>query len=197
MDFPQRLDLGWTRVFSLLSSVSSDVHVPLVAYAFELVALILRSRRVISKANGACLDAAISCLLSFAAQRNHSLTGMCSQAIDLLTQTCARALGSPVLETSDAADQAEAKGAACTSASSWFSLMTGLSRIILNEELEFVVRDSALNGFFSLMQQFGSSFDASTWSLFFKGVVFPLFDDVKYIGTVFSCLHSHDYTIYR
>eukprot|EP00462_Mataza_sp_D1_P023775 CAMPEP_0175130550 /NCGR_PEP_ID=MMETSP0087-20121206/6066_1 /TAXON_ID=136419 /ORGANISM="Unknown Unknown, Strain D1" /LENGTH=1929 /DNA_ID=CAMNT_0016412775 /DNA_START=93 /DNA_END=5878 /DNA_ORIENTATION=- len=59
----------------------------------------------------------------------------------------------------------------------WFLLLTGLSSMVGDQRLE--VRSRALTALFSVLHQHGALFTLSTWQLVFRGVLFPIFDDVR------------------
>lgn len=58
----------------------------------------------------------------------------------------------------------------------WFLVLTGLSRMISDRRLE--VRSRALQVMFKILRTYGTTFGPSTWQMIFRGVLFPIFDDV-------------------
>jgi len=64
-------------------------------------------------------------------------------------------------------------------AAHWFPILRGLSALISDPRRE--VRTAALNGVFDCLRDHGrSAFDRDTWQMVFRGVIFPLFDDIHH-----------------
>eukprot|EP00004_Rigifila_ramosa_P010008 TRINITY_DN2179_c0_g1_i5.p1 TRINITY_DN2179_c0_g1~~TRINITY_DN2179_c0_g1_i5.p1 ORF type:complete len:2300 (+),score=531.60 TRINITY_DN2179_c0_g1_i5:376-6900(+) len=60
----------------------------------------------------------------------------------------------------------------------WFPILTGLSRIVAHHRQE--VRACALDVLFYLLRDDGHHFTPRLWELIFRGVLFPIFDDVRH-----------------
>ena len=60
----------------------------------------------------------------------------------------------------------------------WFPILTTLANLVTDMRKD--VRRAALSGLFSILSEQGHSFSPSLWELIFKGVLFPIFDDVKH-----------------
>jgi len=61
---------------------------------------------------------------------------------------------------------------------SWFLVLTGLSRLVSDPRTE--VRSMALQTLFLILNAHGHVFTPQTWRTVFHGVLFPIFDDVRY-----------------
>ncbi|KAJ3012565.1 guanine nucleotide exchange protein for ADP-robosylation factor [Thoreauomyces humboldtii] len=59
----------------------------------------------------------------------------------------------------------------------WFPILFGLYEVIMTCDLE--VRTRALNYLFDTLKQYGSSFSRDFWEVISKGVLFPIFDDLR------------------
>ncbi|KAI9017378.1 hypothetical protein BC832DRAFT_588642 [Gaertneriomyces semiglobifer] len=59
----------------------------------------------------------------------------------------------------------------------WFPIFFGLYEVIMTCDLE--VRTRALNYLFDTLKQYGSSFSHDFWEVISKGVLFPIFDDLR------------------
>eukprot|EP00300_Choanocystis_sp_HF-7_P013298 c18240_g1_i2.p1 GENE.c18240_g1_i2~~c18240_g1_i2.p1 ORF type:complete len:834 (+),score=207.49 c18240_g1_i2:1-2502(+) len=63
----------------------------------------------------------------------------------------------------------------------WFPILTGLSGLISGDS-RLAVRKGSTELLFHVLLTYGDSFNANFWGLTFRGVLFPLFDDVAYLG---------------
>ncbi len=61
----------------------------------------------------------------------------------------------------------------------WFLILTGLSRLIGDSRL--AVRSQALQALFKILQAHGHLFSKATWRFLYRGVLFPIFDDVRWV----------------
>ncbi len=61
----------------------------------------------------------------------------------------------------------------------WFLLLTGLAKLIGDGRLQ--VRSRALQALFTTLLAHGHLFSLQTWRLIFRGVLFPIFDDVRHV----------------
>ncbi|KND00748.1 uncharacterized protein SPPG_03863 [Spizellomyces punctatus DAOM BR117] len=59
----------------------------------------------------------------------------------------------------------------------WFPILFGLYEVIMTCDLE--VRTRALNYLFDTLKQYGASFSRDFWEVISKGVLFPIFDDLR------------------
>jgi brefeldin A-inhibited guanine nucleotide-exchange protein len=63
----------------------------------------------------------------------------------------------------------------------WFPILTGLASTIQDERP--AVRMAASSGLFKVLEQNGGRFAPSMWVLVFRGVLSPLFDDVRHLSS--------------
>ena len=61
----------------------------------------------------------------------------------------------------------------------WWPLLTSLAALV--EDQRLVIRSTALDVLFGLLQTHGTRFSPELWELVFRGVLFPLFDDVRHV----------------
>ncbi|KAJ3150955.1 guanine nucleotide exchange protein for ADP-robosylation factor [Geranomyces michiganensis] len=59
----------------------------------------------------------------------------------------------------------------------WFPVLFGLYEVIMTCDLE--VRTRALNYLFDTLKQYGAAFSRDFWEVISKGVLFPIFDDLR------------------
>ncbi|KAI9105732.1 hypothetical protein DFS34DRAFT_27501 [Phlyctochytrium arcticum] len=59
----------------------------------------------------------------------------------------------------------------------WFPILFGLYEVIMTCDLE--VRTRALNYLFDTLKQYGGAFSRDFWEVISKGVLFPIFDDLR------------------
>ena len=60
----------------------------------------------------------------------------------------------------------------------WFLLLTGLSRLVSDSRVE--VRTLSLTTLYSILNENGEVFSASTWRAIYHGVLLPQFDDIRH-----------------
>ena len=60
----------------------------------------------------------------------------------------------------------------------WFPILTCLARLIVDQRKD--IRRASLFGLFEILNFSGSDFSPSLWELIFKGVLFPIFNDVTH-----------------
>jgi hypothetical protein len=60
----------------------------------------------------------------------------------------------------------------------WFLMLTGLSRITSDSRIE--VRTRALTVLINILRLYGKEFNEQTWKLVYRGVLFPIFDDLQH-----------------
>lgn len=66
----------------------------------------------------------------------------------------------------------------------WFPILTSLSSSTSDTRLS--VRTHSLQSLFSILNDYGSQMDAPLWGLIFRGVLIPLFDDIRYSSSEIS-----------
>ncbi|CAN8073761.1 unnamed protein product [Agarophyton chilense] len=64
---------------------------------------------------------------------------------------------------------------------SWFPILTGLATTLQDERPQ--VRSAASSGLFKVLENHGGQFSPSLWVLIFRGVLSPVFDDVRYLSS--------------
>lgn len=88
--------------------------------------------------------------------------------------------GTPVFGSGNAAAGYAAASAASSEDPShklWFPTLFGLYEVIMTCDLE--VRTRALNYLFDTLKAYGTGFSTDFWDVVAKGVLFPIFDDLK------------------
>ena len=175
---------GWTNVLSALAIVSNDKKPDdnLVSLGHSVVALIMQKHFEPAKIYFVDL---VGCLLAYA--KCH-LVAECLQAMDFL-KDCAIALARgevpiasvlakmPVEEDT----QSDVGNVSYTDSEShlhvWWPLLMGVANLIGDSRLK--IRTCAVNTLFGSLKLAGSGFDHNLWELIFKGVLFPVFDDIR------------------
>ena len=62
----------------------------------------------------------------------------------------------------------------------WFPILTGLSEVISHPHVD--VRKNALDTLFEILFEYGNLMSPGLWELIFRGVLFPIFDNVRHAG---------------
>ena len=175
---------GWKNVLSALAIVSNDKkpNDNLVNLGHSVVALIMQKHFNPAKLHFVDL---VSCLLSYA--KCH-LVAECLQAMDFLKE-CAAYLARgevpiasvlaqvPVKEDDKPSDGKVSYTDSESHLHVWWPLLMGVANLIGDSRL--TIRTAAVNTLFGSLKLAGSGFDRNLWELVFKGVLFPVFDDIR------------------
>jgi len=130
----------------------------------------------------------VACLVEFSKNKNFAKTSL--QSIEVLRQSISRMADfakSPsglkfLQSTMDHVPVSVLPGGPIPSSEDpdyrfWFPLLFGLYEIIMTGDLE--VRTRGLNYLFDTLKVYGKGFSQDFWEVISKGVLFPIFDDLK------------------
>ncbi|KAJ3127571.1 guanine nucleotide exchange protein for ADP-robosylation factor [Nowakowskiella sp. JEL0407] len=184
---------GWKTMFATFQKAAKESHEPVVLLSFDILKMIYKTHFESVVANGSFPDF-IGCLVEFCKNRKVPKTSL--HAIELLRQSIGR-LGE-LIKT----DQANQVANTPTIASIpsvppeqpaniplsqrnqddpnyrfWFPVLFGLYEIIMTCDLE--VRTRGLTYLFDTLKTYGKNFTHDFWEVLSKGVLFPIFDDLK------------------
>jgi brefeldin A-inhibited guanine nucleotide-exchange protein len=164
-----RIKSGWKNIFSALSLVTRDKDKAIVKFAADILHMVVSD--CFGQFNEMFVEC-VNCLVAFACNRHSAEIAV--QSVDGI-EKCADelALGQIV-----APSNADKFGDDEEAVRLWFPVLTGLSRVIMDPRLD--VRTRSLNALFGMLRTHGSLFSPKLWQLVFRGVLFPIFDDVKY-----------------
>lgn len=177
---------GWKSVFALLALTAEDRTDDLMRFGFEV------AQTIVNKCVGVYDDVFIAAVNGVSAYvRSTKSLDISLTALDMLVNQCAGALGegraisnTSVSEAGDANGdvQSNVQFSADKDAdiSSWFPVLTGLASA-MQDNREQVSR-TASKGLFKVLNDYGGKFSPSLWTLVFRGVLAPLFDDVRYLS---------------
>lgn len=162
---------GWKSVFGVLCLAADDKTEAIMNFGWQVVESITR------KYVGVLDDVFVDAVMGISAYVKSTLSTVISlAAIDLLSGRCAFALR---------AEKAEAQGTFSAEDDShighWFPVLTGLASAIHDERS--AVRNAASNGLYRVLSEHGGQFAPSMWALVFRGVLSPVFDDVRHLSS--------------
>lgn len=171
---------GWKPVFAIHEVVAGSQHGRLVDLAFDTIAGFVAERYEVIRVH---LTEAVKCLVTFAGNQAHPVISM--KSLDLMRTLSMRVARDDGLSSSAdaphaaAASDLQAFGASEHHLEIWWPLLTGLAQAIGDPRVD--VRTRALENLMSVLQDAGGGFDRELWSLVFRGVLLPLFDDVQHV----------------
>eukprot|EP00299_Pterocystis_sp_00344_P016554 c8301_g1_i1.p1 GENE.c8301_g1_i1~~c8301_g1_i1.p1 ORF type:complete len:1096 (-),score=306.27 c8301_g1_i1:2128-5163(-) len=172
---------GWKIILGICSFVGATVqNDTLVNLAFDIVCRI--TSQYLELIHDFFVDQ-INCLISFTSSKPKMDVSL--RAIDLVRQCAAElARGSIAGVPAQRVVDGDAEGEGDNHEiyiKMWFPILTGLSRAVSSDP-RIEVRTRAMEVLFEIARTHGQSFSAHFWGLTFRGVLFPMFDDVSYVG---------------
>lgn len=177
---------GWRTIFSALARAGRDNTESVVTYAFEIVRSLHTSFFDTVIANQAAPEL-INSLVEFC--KNSKFDKVSFQAVELFKSTVPRIADVALAEGVRVrrAWEEEGFGGEVDTATKqrkedpmlkyWFPILFGLYEIIMTCELE--VRTRALTYLFETLKEHGGNFSRDLWEVVCRGVLFPIFDDLK------------------
>ncbi|CAD7965224.1 unnamed protein product [Amoebophrya sp. A25] len=198
---PRNIKSGWRSVFQVLRATTQPGPQPgpekktLLKNAFSVLQQAIEQQQNHFQEN---LADGMKCLVGFA-QCPLLPTVESLEAVQLILDVAAHIAqddqaaeesnkGKSALTTTDSKDDAapppvprdgvESGEGMAEHATHWFPLLRALSTLSGDSRKE--VRNRALNGLFEVLKKHGGQcFDQDTWHMTFRGVLFPLFDDIQ------------------
>lgn len=180
---------GWKSVFAVLALAADDKVESIMNFGWQIVDSIVR------KYIGVLDDVYVDAITGISAYTRSSVsTAVSLAAIDLLCGRCASSLANgralSVLREQVESNKTsnEMKGSDSTIMFSdvdahigaWFPILTGLASAMQNDRAP--VRMAANNGLYKVLSDHGGKFSPALWALVFRGVLAPVFDDVKHLS---------------
>lgn len=198
---------GWKAVFSVLSLAADDKNESVLNLGFQIVESIVR--KYFGQLDDVFVDA-VTGISAFS--RSQLSSSVALSAINLLTEKCAITLAegrachaaipvqsSSVEKTDSESSSSAAENGAANSRlvgslsnsdhftadveahiGTWFPILTGLAAAMQDERS--AVRMSACTGLFRVLENSGGRFSSSLWVLVYRGVISPMFDDVRHLA---------------
>jgi len=197
----ENIKSGWKSVFSLLGLSSEDKSEDIMMLGFEITQSIVD--KFLCVHDEVFVDAVNG--ISSYIRSNKSLK-ISMSAMNMLAHQCSDALGDGRAITSGR-EKSEANGTGKEEdsfalgedddegvltevtfsaendqdISAWFSVLTVLASSMQDTREE--ISRSASNALFRVLNVHGGKFQPSLWTLIFRGVLAPLFDDVRYLSS--------------
>lgn len=180
---------GWKSVFAVLALAADDKIESIMNFGWQIVDSIVR------KYIGVLDDVYVDAVTGISAYTRSSVSNAVSlAAIDLLCGRCAssladgRALSVLREQIESNKTKKETKGGDSTIIFSdmdahigaWFPILTGLASAVQDDRA--AIQMAANNGLYKVLSDHGGKFSPALWALVFRGVLAPIFDDVKHLS---------------
>lgn len=179
---------GWKSVFAVLALAAGDKVESIMNFGWQIVDSIVR------KYIGVLDDVYVDAVTGIAAYARTSVsTPVSLAAIGLLSGRCASSLADgralsvlreqlasnkPGQEASD--EQGIWFSDVDSHIGAWFPILTGLASAMQDERA--AVRIAANDGLYRVLSDHGGRFSPPLWALIFRGVLAPVFDDVRHLA---------------
>lgn len=181
---------GWKSVFAVLALAADDKVDSIMNFGWQIVDSIVR------KYIGVLDDVYVDAVTGIAAYTRSSVSTTVSlAAVDLLSGRCASSLAEgralsiirEQLESDKTDKNVNGNGFIIMFSDvdahigAWFPILTGLASAMQDDRS--AVRMAANNGLYKVLSDHGGKFSPALWALVFRGVLAPIFDDVKHLST--------------
>ncbi|KAJ3097024.1 guanine nucleotide exchange protein for ADP-robosylation factor [Physocladia obscura] len=188
---------GWKTLFGAFTKAASDKNEQVVSLAFDLTKLIFRSHFESMIINAAFTDYTTS-LVTFCKNNRFEKISVSLQSVELLKQTISqifallRESSSKILEIPIELHMGSSTSSANLPANSLissvvnseesrfrfiFPVLFGFYEVTMKCDLE--VRARGLRYLFDILKAHARDFSRDSWEVIAKGVIFPIFDDLK------------------
>eukprot|EP00002_Diphylleia_rotans_P012095 TRINITY_DN2369_c0_g1_i2.p1 TRINITY_DN2369_c0_g1~~TRINITY_DN2369_c0_g1_i2.p1 ORF type:complete len:992 (-),score=166.14 TRINITY_DN2369_c0_g1_i2:280-3255(-) len=170
---------GWKSIFLVYGIAAGDTSDVLSRLSFQAVEGIIQQKFVhIAESLDTFVDC-VNCLVSFGC--NTLFPARSVKALEMLRSSARSYLQGTVIQVEQ---ESTASGFVFTDAEQhlqvWFPILTGLSRMVIQHDAH--VRSQALILLVDLLLSYGALFSPKLWELIFRGVMFPIFDDIRHMG---------------
>lgn len=174
---------GWKSVFAVLALAADDHVEALMNFGWQIVDSITR------KYVGVLEDVYVDAVMGISAYARTTIsTPVSLAALELLSGRCPSSLlawldekeGGGDAEGTPVTKQQQFSGDDDGHIGLWFPILTGLAAAMQDER--GAVRLAANNGLFKVLTDHGGRFSPSMWTLIFRGVLSPIFDDVRHLS---------------
>eukprot|EP00943_MAST-04B_sp_MAST-4B-sp1_P009087 g9087.t1 len=175
----QNIMSGWRAIFSVYALAGSDKHESLNAMAYDAVDRIFLNHWNVTKESFVDL---VNCLTIFA--KNKIFLRTASLAINTIHAAAKKIVAERKAERHSLKDKAATLfDDSKKDTAIWWPILTGLANLTMDDRHK--IRDLAMKALFNILNEEGHYFSSGLWELVFKGVLFPIFDDVQ---------HSHEHS---
>ncbi|PRP79080.1 brefeldin A-inhibited guanine nucleotide-exchange protein 2-like [Planoprotostelium fungivorum] len=169
---------GWKSIFVVFTVAATDHDEAIVRLAFDMVQEI--NQKYFHMIADSFFVDCVNCLVAYG--NGVIFIDVALKAIDSLSQ-CAKNLAEGKIVSVEAVSPTNPKVVFTENdrhLSLWFPVLTGLSGIVGHSHID--IRTSALRSLFTILETYGSMFNRNFWELMFRGVLLPIFDNVRYAG---------------
>lgn len=181
---------GWKSVFSVLALAADDEIEAIMNFGWQIVESI--ARKYIGVLDDVFVDA-VNGISAYTRAKKPSTIPFA--AIGMLSDKCALSLAdghalTVLRELAQAEDGSTSPGGLReilfsaeidAHIGAWFPLLTGLASAMQDERPD--VRLAANSGLYKVLTDFGGRLSPSLWALVFRGVLAPVFDDVRHLSS--------------
>eukprot|EP00002_Diphylleia_rotans_P014444 TRINITY_DN2814_c0_g1_i8.p1 TRINITY_DN2814_c0_g1~~TRINITY_DN2814_c0_g1_i8.p1 ORF type:complete len:1545 (+),score=258.96 TRINITY_DN2814_c0_g1_i8:58-4692(+) len=168
---------GWKSIFIVFSQASTDGDESINSMTFQVMEMIVQNKfGFISESLDSFVDC-MNCLVSFGCNPLYPITS--TKAVELIRSSARVYMQAAILRNQQTTDpSAFLFTDAEHHLQSWFPILTGLSRIMNLQEDS--IKKQALTTLVDLLVSYGSLFSPKLWELIFRGVLYPMFDDIRH-----------------
>ncbi|KAJ3313350.1 guanine nucleotide exchange protein for ADP-robosylation factor [Boothiomyces sp. JEL0838] len=205
------LKSGWKTLFGTILRVGREANEQIVTLGFDLLKTVFKNNYDTVVQNGSLPDL-VACIAEYC--KNKKYPKLNTQSLDIYKQLIAKiaetSVKKPMRQMSLVASPSVANVFSDTPVSTtgtlkkqtthqispeedicirlWMPVLFGLHDLIMTCDLE--VRTKAMQYLFDTLKSHGEVFTTSFWEILTKGVLFPIFDDLKQSSANTSILNS-------
>eukprot|EP01117_Protostelium_nocturnum_P012512 TRINITY_DN4612_c0_g1_i4.p1 TRINITY_DN4612_c0_g1~~TRINITY_DN4612_c0_g1_i4.p1 ORF type:complete len:1640 (+),score=303.31 TRINITY_DN4612_c0_g1_i4:223-5142(+) len=175
----QNIKSGWKSIFVVFTVAATDHDETIVRLAFDMVQEI--NQKYFHMVAESFFVDCVNCLVAYG--NGVLFIDIGKLSIESLVN-CAKALAEGHVIPLEPVDPNNPKVIFCENdkhLSLWFPILTGLSGIVGHSHID--VRTLALRSLFGILSSYGQMFHQNFWRLMFRGVLLPIFDNVRYAGS--------------
>ena len=177
----ENIKSGWKSIFMVFTLVGNESDESIVFLAFDMLSKILE--KYFHLISFTFFVECVNCLVAFSKNIHFKETSI--KAIKLLGNCADQLASGNVLPLEDILVTSDNSSMIIFTDNEnhlryWFPILTGLSEVISHPHID--VRTHALDTLFNILKKYGTLYNADLWELLFRGVLLPIFDNVKHFG---------------
>ena len=175
----QNLKSGWRAVLKVLVVAASDQDEMIVNLGFNISETVMKEH--FGEIKDIFSDMA-HCIVAFGCNKTNTTVSLAAirHLKDNLSFKLINGDVIPLPEPSQATPTSHSFLFTETHAKYWFPLLIGIANLVNDERPN--VRTAALDALFQILRKHGGTFSHELWGLVFKGVLIPIFDNVRHAG---------------
>eukprot|EP01043_Picozoa_sp_COSAG02_P012266 COSAG02_NODE_471_length_21662_cov_70.510040_18_plen_1581_part_00 len=175
----QNLKSGWRALLKVLVVAASDQDEMIVNLGFNISETVMKQH--FGEIKEIFSDMA-HCIVAFGCNKTNTTVSLAAirHLKDNLSLKLINGDVIPLPEPSQASPTSHSFLFTEAHAKYWFPLLIGIANLVNDERP--TVRTTALEALFHILRKHGATFSHELWGLVFKGVLIPIFDNVRHAG---------------